>query len=210
MTFRFKSSQCVVLGTFNMYIIQPQWLMDRRIIPKSREIKVQANLDEPGIQFTAPGGSQHWLVTPTKLTVLTPDPEVDCGLEVAKVLQKLPWTPLIAIGNNVEYQAKRTDASQQVRHIAKAIVPSGLKKLGSLHSSACSMSIQRGDQLFNLNLVLDEEHVGLRMNVHTELKGKPGTFAREVAEASVNQRRHAEKLARSIFGAKFAQKADNV
>ena len=203
MTFRFRSSQCVVLGTFNMHIIQPQWLMERGIIPKSREIAVQANLDEPGIRFTAPGASQTWLVTPTKLTVLTDDPKYDCGEPVAKVVQHLQWTPLTAIGNNVEYQAKRADASPEVRGIVKAVEPSGLKKPNTLKSSACVMSIQRREQTFNLNLVFDKEHVKLLANVHTVLKDKPSKFAREVAEASAGQRREAEKLARKIFGARI-------
>ena len=187
-----------------MHIIQPQWLMERKIIRKSSQIAVQANLDEPGIRFTAPGGSQQWLVTPAKLTVLTRDPKGDCGEPVAKVLAKLSWTPLTAIGHNVEYRVKRTDASTRVRDIAKAIEPSSLKSLGRFNGSTCGVSIQHGDQLFNLNLVLDEENVVLKVNVHTELRGKSGKFARDVAEAAADQRRHAEKIAKKVFGARFS------
>lgn len=199
MTLRFKSSQCVVVGTFNMYIIQPRWLMDRKIIPKSTQFHVEANLDEPGIKFTPPGDRRTWLVTPTKLTVLTSDPKSDCGPPVAKVLQKLPWTPLAAIGNNVEFVGGRSAASRRLRSIAKAILPSVPRDLGETEGTSYALSICHGDQSYRLNFAFGADDIRLFVNVHTNLKEKSGKFAGEVAAASGAHRRHAVKLVKHVL-----------
>src|ERR1041385_1694041 len=47
LAFRFEKASCLVLGTFNTYILHPRWLADRQIIDKGTEVQIEMNFEEP-------------------------------------------------------------------------------------------------------------------------------------------------------------------
>ena len=70
MPFRFDSANCVAVGTFNIYIIQPSWLSDRWIIPKGVKVAIGSRFDEPGFRFH-PQLRAQWVVKPSVIEVNT-------------------------------------------------------------------------------------------------------------------------------------------
>ena len=105
MAFQFDKASCIVVGTFNMYIFHPQWLVQREVIDEGTEIGIETNLTQPGFRFRLPKFQATLHVAPTQLVVESLDPNFDCGEVVAKVLAKLPETPVFALGNNAFYKA---------------------------------------------------------------------------------------------------------
>ena len=51
MSFRFTSASCVAVGTFNIYIIQPQWLAQMGVWLKGEKFNLQTDLSRPGFKF---------------------------------------------------------------------------------------------------------------------------------------------------------------
>ncbi len=97
MAFQFTKVNCVAVGTFNMYIIQPAWLAKVGIIPKGIGVAIESKLDEPGFRFWSPKLPVRWYVTPSRIQVETQRADADCGELVASVFKSLPETPLIAL-----------------------------------------------------------------------------------------------------------------
>jgi hypothetical protein len=103
MAFRFIKASCVAVGAFNIYIVQPQWLTSKGLIPPG-DVGLEAKLDEPGFRFRSSQQRIQWLITPSRVALETEDQEEDCGAVMAQLLKFLPETPLAAIGNNAHYE----------------------------------------------------------------------------------------------------------
>ena len=65
MAFRLKRANCVVAGTFNMYIVQPAWLAKVGIVPKGIAVTVGSKLDEPGFREGTARLRADWLAMPS-------------------------------------------------------------------------------------------------------------------------------------------------
>jgi hypothetical protein len=52
--FGFKRANCVVVGTFNIYIVQPAWLEETGIIPKGSVVSIDSKIDASGFRFSSP------------------------------------------------------------------------------------------------------------------------------------------------------------
>lgn len=204
MAFRFTKSNCVVVGTFNMYIIQPAWLTARRIIQKSIEIKIEANLEEPGLRFSSPSLASQWLVTPTRLVVESEDRDEDCGESIAKVIKELPWTPLIAIGANSFYKAKRAELPTSLRFLRGEKLPK-MPRGSRIEQSTYLLAVRKGDQIINLQVSILGDMIELKTNVHTDLRGKDSSFACQAAQGFLGQRKYSEKLLAKLFGIRVRQ-----
>src|SRR5262245_44993370 len=100
MKFRFLKASCVAVGAFNVYIVQPQWLVAKNLLPRELEVVIESKMDEPGFRFYSNQLKVRWMVTPTRIVIETEDHTEDCGQVMAELLRCLPETPLVAVGNN--------------------------------------------------------------------------------------------------------------
>ncbi len=204
MAFRFEKASCVVVGTFNMYILHPQWLADHGIIEVGADVGIETNLTQPGFRFRLPENTAAWKVTPERLVVESRKPEIDCGDTVARVLKALPETPLFALGSNVHYQADPSELenlSDAIRNFPRIPPPTPGQ---SVEQRTFHMGVKRDDrQSVNVQMSLKEDGIELVCNVHTELANREK--ANEAAIAAATQfladRTESTALAQHFFGA---------
>ena len=196
-------SNCICLGSFNIYIVQPKWLADQGIIPRSIEVAIEANLEEPGFRFSSPALSSRWMLHPSRLAIETDDPREDCGAFMGKVLERLPYTPLIALGKNFDYLAEETspDELKWFEDDSSLSLPRSFKR----KASSRGWSFQKGSHLFNLNVVRDDKGTWFRMNIHTELRGREIESALESANLFKKHRTASKGLMNRMFGSGGAE-----
>jgi hypothetical protein len=195
--FRFKSSVCVAVGTFNIYIVQPAWLAGRGIIPKATPIAMEAKLDEPGFRFSSTKMRSKWTVTPTRIDVSSDNPDEDCGAPVSKVLHFLQWTPIKAVGNNATYEAplSELESLRDLLGVYPACPEGFTPRQRSFH-----VGLGRGDQVFNVQLSVTDKGVELATNTHTDTTNRDNELAQFAAQNFLQHRQIAEQLACDFFG----------
>jgi hypothetical protein len=197
MAFRFKQASCVVVGTFNTYIIQPAWLAEVNILPKDAEVSISTRIDEPGLMFASPGSRSKWTVTPNRIMVETENPSEDCGDVVARVLAELQWTPLVALGNNVRYEAglDELETLPGFDQYPSTTLPDGYE----LKERGLYTAVVGADRQFTLQLGKTAEQLVLLANAHSDLRGKPSTFAQASARRFFEDRARSEVLIARLF-----------
>lgn len=92
-------AQTVVIGRFNPYIVTPTWLVEQGICGDddlADDTDDFLDPDEPAFGL----GGYEWYVTMERMTVSTGRRDLDCGQMAARVLRKLPHTPVEAVGHN--------------------------------------------------------------------------------------------------------------
>lgn len=198
MAFQFTKANCVAVGTFNMYIIQPAWLAEVDIIPKGIPVEIYSKLDEPGFRFTSPKMPTRWIVTPSRIQVESDRPDEDCGGAMARVFEQLPWTPLVALGNNTIYRASLDElAHLPLFGSLKQDPPTGFE----FAQKMVHYGLKRGETVFNLMLALTEDEVEVSVNAHNELQGHKSRDAQLVARRFLQDRETAEVLIAELFDA---------
>lgn len=196
MPFRFKSSACVAVGTFNIYIVQPMWLAKREIIPKGIPVAIGTKIDEPGFRFSSPKMRSKWTVTPLRIEVSSKEPDEDCGEPVSKVLTFLRWTPLKAIGTNAVYEAPLSELELLGKF--RGFYPSPPDGFSDVQQSF-HVAVKQGEHVFNLQLSVTEEGIELATNVHTDIENRDSEVAQQAASKFLDHRRMTEQLARDLF-----------
>lgn len=204
MPFELKKASCVAVGTFNIYIVQPDWLTKVGIFPEKTEFLIENNLDRPGFRITSPEIRNTWVVYPGKLAIESNVAGEDCGNPMAQVLEKLHWTPVFGLGNNITFEAKRDEIEEM------AI----LKTLSSAHSDFEGYNHQardfgttlvRGGKVFNLGITSTENRVRLHGNAHRQIKpdGSGTESAVKEAKAFSSDVQTLTKLMSEVFGVKL-------
>ena len=187
-----------------MYIFHPQWLVQRNVIDEGTEIGIETNVRQPGFRFRLPKFQARLHVAPTQLVVESQDPSFNCGEVVAKALEKLPETPVFALGNNAFYKAEPSEAenlSPAIREFPLAKPPSPTQ---SLSQRTFHAAIKRGEhEIVNVQIALKDDLIELACNVHTELESRPrpSEAAAIAARRFFNDRMEAQSLAQHYFGA---------
>jgi len=195
--FRFKSSSCVVIGTFNIYIIQPKLLFEMGLIEKDCKVKLQSDFSQPGIRFEM--NHLTWHFRPERVSVETTDPKTDCGQPLVMLLEKLLWTPTMAVGvNTVFYGDSETEK----------LLPSNFRlptvSMFEPAQRTCHVSTHTDSGTLNLQIAHNPETDGasgieLNLNVHTALTVK----GQQKTQCEVNE------LAQSACRS-FLQQRENV
>ncbi len=98
----------VVAGSFNPQIISPPWLVKEQVIAEPKQVEMQLAKVGRSIAFRFKIGDLAWQVDYMQLAVSTEDIDSDTAAIVAKVVEKLPHTPLTAIGNNFHYRCNHS------------------------------------------------------------------------------------------------------
>lgn len=107
----FVESAAVAVGAFNTHIVHPEWLKDVGLIDREENPLVEIDFQRPGIRLRMQRQKTTWIIRPDRLAVETTDRNKDPGSQIAKVLELLPWTPLVAVGLNYRYEADSLPAS---------------------------------------------------------------------------------------------------
>lgn len=100
--FAFESANAVAVGTFNIHIFTPPWLKASEIVQEEPEA-VEVALHRPGCRIRLEDPNCVLTIEPSRIEVSTTTVECDCGALLARILRKLPETPLVAVGTNVTY-----------------------------------------------------------------------------------------------------------
>ena len=202
MPFQFKKSGCVVLGTFNTYIVQPLWLAKIGIIERG-PVEIGTKIDEPGLMFSPPPGRQRWVVTPARIDIHSEDPKENCGEAIASVLAKLPWTPLVAIGNNAHYGADLSELS--ALPALKACPPEEAPEGYRLQRRSLFVALGQERIRLNFQLSITEEAVEIATNVHADLREHENAseFAQDFARKYFEHRKQCENLILDLWNVRI-------
>jgi hypothetical protein len=179
---RFKTSSCVVIGTFNIYIVQPRWLADIGVFEHGDKVAIRSDLQKPGFQLRHLEDSRKtWIVRPDRVDLNSVSPRDDCGQPLAAVLGHLQWTPLTAVGINAVF------SSAQVGPLAHLFQPESLPGDHQAVQSMWHRAIlnDRGD-VVNTNVSRDASGaIQLAINVHSEMSRQEGETDQDVSGRAV-------------------------
>ena len=133
----------VVLGRFNPHIISPPWLAKEAIIAEQEPVEAEIALMGRTVAFRFKTGDLTWQVDYTRLIIST-EKISDTAAMAAKVVEKLPHTPLTAIGNNFRY---RCSLSQWKGRLPKLddVGFDQLKRYGEVQSVGWKASVRHSD-----------------------------------------------------------------
>jgi hypothetical protein len=196
-SFRFERANCVAVGTFNIYIIQPAWLAKRQIIPSDVQVAIATKMDEPGFRFQPQKLATQWVVAPDRIEISTRQEATDCGLPMSQVLENLPWTPLKAVGCNTVYRSVLDNlAAMAALHDFQPTEPAGFQ----LAQRTLHVALKSDGHVFNLQLAATTEALELSVNIHTDVTGQGSDAAANAARMFLEHRSQAERLVAEIFG----------
>jgi hypothetical protein len=200
--FLFKNASCVVVGTFNIYILHPQWLAKHGLVEKGTGVHMETNLAQPGFRFRLPKVHVIWNIAPQQIAVETDDPQVDCGAKISVVLDALPETPLFGLGNNIVYRADLADLGTLPEPIRNFPCVESPDKNDKVVQRTFHFGVKHDEhRSTNLQVSIKDDEIELLCNVHTELRDRD---TRTVAVAAANKffedRTAAKTLAQHFFG----------
>lgn len=173
MAVKFKMSNCTAVGTFNIYVIQPHLLKEIGLLPDGELVKFETNLTQPGFRFSSVGLNATWTVRPDRLTVETTDPRKDCGADLACVLEALKWTPITAVGINVEYESAEWPASVAV-DVPNELREKLLESDYSVEQTTYHLHLKFGNQKLNLQWSKFADLKTLSCNIHHDVPNNDG------------------------------------
>jgi hypothetical protein len=204
--FRFIKANSIAVGTFNIYIIQPKWLAEIGLMKKGVKVKLATDFNRPGFRYVADELPIHWQIFPDRIMLESDDAAIDCGTMMAEILDKLPWTPLIAIGANVEFSGKTAELHRLPKSCSLPIC--GEVDGFEIRQRSAHLSHQRGDQNFNVQVSDTIQQAELAINVHTELKDKPqqelNRIAQDACRNFLSHRNDAVALAQKLFNVEIS------
>ncbi len=209
--FQFQKASCVVVGTFNIYILHPQWLAKHGLIEKGTDVPMETNLAQPGFRFRLSKDRVTWNIAPYQIAVETEDPAADCGAKIASVLDALPETPLFALGNNVVYRADLSELEtlpEPIRHFPRVQGPNADDKVAQ---RTFHVGLKHDEhRSTNLHISIREEDIELLCNAHTELRDRDTrTAAIPAAKKFLEDRAAVKNLAQHFFGTGIEHVASN-
>lgn len=204
MGFRFKSAAAVAVGTFNIYIIQPNWLSQVGLIGEGAQIEMEADFSRPGFRFKPTGASIRWSIHPDRIILDTEQADADCGAPLAVVLEHLRWTPLFGIGTNLVFEAPLSD----IDRVRSLFIEPSPREGFAVGQRTAHIALVKDQQRFNLQIATpqkpENEVLTLSINVHTAIEQsllplQANALAIESCRHFIPHRDEAVSLARDVF-----------
>lgn len=207
MSFRFQSSSCVVVGTFNIYIFNPDNLPRLGIAGSENspnDLIMQVDTDRPGIRLVRSDDYPALVITPERLVVETRRQGIDCGTLVSRVVKALPWTPMKGVGVNCTFAAPVDEAKSLGTLNA---LPSPATENSRLIQKAVAYSIQREDVTYNLQMAARADTIVLSCNAHCDLAqvSNPAEMCAKFANRYFELLADARLALAQAFGARIEQ-----
>ncbi len=157
-SFRFHNSSAVAVGTFNIYVLQPENLLRMNAIRSKKKVLVMGDLSAPGIRFADDG--VNWILRPDRVSIETTNPMANCGEKLARVTEKLNWTPIVALGMNVAFRGELSD------EVAGALE---LHQIDGAIQCSCHAGFEFQGGLLNVQLSRTVEYQELLLNAHFDI-----------------------------------------
>lgn len=196
MPFQFREASCVIVGTFNIYIIRPDWLGAVGLLRDDSEVRIESQLTQPGFRLRSSGLDTVWIVDPNRIILQSDNWDVNCGVTADRLIESLPWTPLTALGCNFMFRGN-ADAIRDWDQ--KTEFPPQNFDGATVKQRSWHMAVQRDDQVFNLQMSEVDEGVEIRANVHTELRNNDVEFARNAARGFADLRAASVDYIQQLF-----------
>lgn len=198
MPFRFVKESAVVVGTFNIYVIQPGWLKEVGLLDESVSgVMLETDLSQPGFKMEVAG--TVWHVEPTRIVLESSQKGKDLGATLNTIFDKLPWTPLRAVGFNAEYAVEPEEVpsiTERWTHPAPTVT---MEEGDLLAGFGWGAMVTHDDHQYSLSLAKHKGAVRLTLNVHTELAGREIDFAKETVSRYLFHQKKAIALSTLLF-----------
>ena len=197
MPLKVQSRDMVVVGRFNPHIINPEWLR-REEICESRNVNVEFgfNLDERRGIFQFVIGDFRWQVTDSRLLISSRDENP--SEMAAKVLEKLPHTPITAVGHNCLYRSESTEGMRlpQIGELDAATLTAGHDWKVSQLTWSCVLQLVKAT--FSMKVVKLVDAVEVTTNVHRDATDVGQVI--EISKGFVDDMESSKKMITSILG----------
>lgn len=166
----------VVLGRFNPHIITPEWLKREGILDTDFG-EVLAVMTGKEVAFEFKTGQYRWHVDYGRLVIASEAATADPASLAARVIERLPHTPLTALGNNFHYRSPANRWSGGLPTLGKL----GFAMLGAQGrvlqvTWGFKIECQPG-KLIGLTTEQTEETVQVHVNFHNEVADKEQAIA---------------------------------
>lgn len=112
-----ENANIVLVGNFNPYIISPEWLSEEGVWSCDEIHFALGAIKRDGVQFR--GGGVQWFVSSERMEIASQ--EADCGALAERVLERLPHTPMLAVGDNFGIQCDAIAAASVFESISKLL-----------------------------------------------------------------------------------------
>lgn len=198
-TFSFVHATAVAVGAFNTYIIHPQWLREVGIFHGNAEPEVQIDFEQPGLRLLPGGLLGIWIVRPDRLTVEMADRGGSPGNLVATVLEKLPWTPVSALGLNYVFEGETISKSS----LKRFGFPAETTRDGySVEQRSWHIALKPtvGSTIRNLQLSNSSDVSRFSVNFHTDTKSVASPQVLQILRQHNDNLKEATLLASELFG----------
>lgn len=199
MAFRVQSRDVVVLGRFNPHIINPAWLRKVKICESDNDVNIEFgfNMDERRGVFQFTIGDFRWQVTDTRLNIGSL--EGNPSEMAARVLEKLPHTPITAVGHNFAYRSESTEG-MRLPQIGDLDGPR-LSQDHSLEVNRLSWActVQLANAVLNMKVTKLTNSVEVTTNIHREASSVEEVTA--ISEGFEKDSELSKKMVGSITGA---------
>lgn len=162
MALRIHGVDTVVVGHFNPWIIQPSWLAAQGMLTADEvHVAFQPYSSSGLLQFRM--GDYHWKVSQDRLIVHS-DPMRNTARPILEIIQRLPHTPLVAIGNNFSYVTTVADWQAGTPSLGR-ISEGDLEQLGELVSQTWESELAlRNAAVLKTTIRLDSTNVIINLN----------------------------------------------
>ncbi|QDV40661.1 hypothetical protein Enr13x_04950 [Stieleria neptunia] len=203
--FRFEKTSVIAIGAFNARIIHPTWLVEIGAMDakESEMHRMEINVEEATLRLApVSDATDTWTISTRLLAVESTQEDTTIWDAVGKVLKKLPWTPLTAVGTNFHFKSTDHPPSPHA-----PLIPSKLSVQGyqtKVMGSMIGLTKADSESVRNVQTVMEGDSCSVVVNFHTDMKPHrpPGDQAKAIEEALGNfpdRKKEADKLIDQLF-----------
>jgi len=170
-TFKLKSAAAAAAGVFNIYSVQHRWLAEIGVVEPAADDFAYVDLLSPTVRIASGSSNTAWEVRPDRLIVWSETAKEDCGKQLGRALEYLPWTPLIGVGASIEFHADLSIADKLPNQFPIGPKPEGF----SVGTRSWHYNLEEKARRFIFQMTLNPESqespgsVVLSINVHTDI-----------------------------------------
>lgn len=186
----------VVRGRFNPYIITPQWLNEQGIITdQAKQMDYAISPGDLGLRFEM--GRFTWQVNSTALAADSA-PDQNPGHVVILVLERLPHTPITALGHNFHFECLRSDWAAPLPTLGDRGFDQFNQQMPLRSLDWHAVFTPATDKLLGIKITQDRQLVKIHINHHYEVRG--AALASECAQRFLSDFDESKQLLESVFG----------
>lgn len=171
MSVRLYQLVTVVVGKFNPHIITPDWLK-KEAIAESDSAELLFGVSGREVTFRFKTGRLEWQVDYNRLTITSDDVSQNTARKAAEVIEKLPHTPLSALGNNFHFEGDSSHWGAGLPSLGKKCDFKSLTAQGKVLEVAWSCKVEKQGFLLGVSVEQKEDIIRVHMNIHRPISSK--------------------------------------